>query len=337
MLLQESEVATRERLHLSEYVNERTRHVRLAPPNRPIFIAIETSAFSGATLLSFLLNAHPQIASIGEMDGLLRKNPNEYVCSCGTPIRRCEFWQAMRHEMAQHGCEFDVANFAMKFLFDGPRWMQRLRSDSFHSQFLDAIREMAIRSLPGESQRFQQRVARNRAFVESVLKLTGKKIFVDTSKDRLRARALKMFSTYDVRVIHLVRDPRGVIASRLRRHSDIPVSQAAREWVDLHIKLQDYAHLLNPAKFMGLRYEDLCRDPRALLQKLYRFCGALPSFEPSEFKSTAHHIVGNPMRLKSVSVIKLDESWREQLPIEQQKEIWQIAGNLSVQYGYSPE
>ena len=58
--------------------------------NCPVFVSIETSSYSGATLLAFLLGAHPQIATIGEMDGLIpRENPDEYFCSCGQLIKRC--------------------------------------------------------------------------------------------------------------------------------------------------------------------------------------------------------------------------------------------------------
>lgn len=324
----------RERLHTIGSSQDRNMNM-VRGESRRTFVGVETSAFSGATLLSFLLNAHPRIASIGEMNGLLRKNPEEYVCSCGNLIRQCEFWQAMRGEMAQCGFDFDVANFATKFHLGGPRWIQRLRADSFHNRLLNALRDAALKSLPGERRRFEKLVARNKAFIESVLRLTGKDVFVDTSKDRMRARALKMFSPYDVRAIHLIRDPRGVVASRLQRHGEISGRRAAYEWVWLHKKLQDFPSFLAPARYMQVRYEDLCSEPRAMLHKLYRFCDVDPDFEPPDFKSTTHHIVGNPMRLNGISVIKLDESWRNKLTPEQQKQVWEIAGDFATKYGYS--
>ena len=301
----------------------------------PIFVGIETTSYSGATLLSFLLNAHPSIATIGEMDGLILKNPEQYTCSCGQPIQTCEFWQAMTREMAARGFEFDLHDFRNEFLLAGPEWFHRLRAGSFGNRTLDAIRDTALQTLPGERKQFQQLVARNTAFVESALKLTSKSVFVDTSKDHLRARALKMFSPYDVRVIHLVRDPRGVTASKLRRGSKMDARGTARQWVRLHSRLQNGLGALMADKYIRVRYEDLCRDPRAVLKKLYAFCGADAAFDPNEFKSAPHHIVGNPMRLDKMSVIKLDERWRELLTAEQQKEIWQVAGKLGAQYGYS--
>ncbi len=104
-----------------------------------------------------------------------------------------------------------------------------------------------------------------------MLKLTGKHIFVDTSKDHLRARALKMFSNYDVRWVHLVRDPRGVTASKMRRGVRISPREAARQWVRLHTRLQNLPNTLSSERYLRVRYEDLCRDPRSVLEKVYAF------------------------------------------------------------------
>ncbi|MBI4787793.1 MAG: sulfotransferase [Chloroflexi bacterium] len=301
----------------------------------PTFVGIETTSYSGATLLSFLLNAHPRIATIGEMDGLILKNPEQYTCSCGQPIQQCEFWQAMTREMAARGFDFDLHDFRNEFILGGPEFLQRLRAGSFGNRTLDSIRDLALRTLPGERRQFQQLVARNMAFVASALKITGKTIFVDTSKDHLRARALKMLSPYDVRVIHLVRDPRGVTASKLRRGSKLDARNTARQWVRLHTRLQKGLGAEMGSKYIRVRYEDLCREPRAVLKSLYAFCGADAEFEPSDFKSSPHHVVGNPMRLEKMSVIKLDERWRELLTAEQQQVVWHVAGKLGAQYGYT--
>jgi hypothetical protein len=302
---------------------------------RSVFVGMETSSYSGATLLAFLLNAHPQIASIGEMNGLIpSEDPESYRCSCGKRIKACEFWQAVTREMIRCGFEFDVADFDNAFRLAGPHWMQRLRVASLGSATLDSIRDLVLQTLPGERSQLTALVARNVAFADAVLRLTGKSVFVDTSKDHLRARVLRMFSPYDVRVIHLVRDPRGVVASRLRRGVRISIREAARQWVRLHTRLQNSFAALAPDKYIRVRYESLCRDPHGVLRELYCFCGADPEFRIQDLPSTSHHIVGNAMRLDNLSEIKLDERWREFLTAGQQKEIWQIAGRLGMQYGY---
>lgn len=301
----------------------------------PVFVGIETSSYSGATLLAFLLNAHPAIASVGEMNGLIAsEDPELYLCSCGQRIKDCEFWQSVTRAMAARGFAFDVADFHMEFELPGPAWRRRLRAGSFGHATLDAIRDRILTRMPAERALFEPLVARNVAFVQAVLDVTGKCIFVDTSKDHLRARALKMFSPFDVRIIHLVRDPRGVAASRLRRGVPIDAREAARQWVRLHTRLQNSLDTRAPDKYIVARYEDLCQGPRTVLKRLYAFCGADRTFEVLDLATTTHHIVGNAMRLDHLSAIQLDERWHELLTADQQREIWQIAGPLGAQYGY---
>ena len=153
------------------------------------------------------------------------------------PIRACAFWQDVGSQMQARGFAFDVADFGTEFALGGPRPIQILRRGSFRNNTLDAIRDAAFMALPGERRHMRALVARNVAFVESVLAVTGKRVFVDTSKDRLRLGALRRLSGQDVRAIHLVRDVRGVVASRLRRGTPVDAREAARQWARMHQRL----------------------------------------------------------------------------------------------------
>ncbi|MDX1475268.1 MAG: sulfotransferase, partial [Reinekea sp.] len=200
---------------------------------------------------------------------------------------------------------------------------------------LDRGRDKLFQAWPPERHRLQALAARNVAFIESVLEVTDKHVFVDTSKssNRLRLIALQRFSTFDVRAIHLVRDVRGVVASQARRRK-LDVRQAARRWVKWHCKLEGNLKYLPAEKQLRIRYEDLCQDVPGTLAQLFRFCGVEPPVELPDFRITPHHIVGNPMRLKSVSEIRLDERWKQVFSYEQLKQINQVAGPLREQYGY---
>ena len=87
---------------------------------QPVFVSVQTSAFSGATLLAFLLGAHPEVATVGEMSGLIaREDPETYLCSCGQRIRSCGFWRAVAAEMWDRGHAFDVARFGTDLSLGG--------------------------------------------------------------------------------------------------------------------------------------------------------------------------------------------------------------------------
>ncbi len=308
----------------------------------PVFVSIQTSSFSGATLLAFFLCAHPQIATVVDMNGLIaREDPERYLCSCGKPIKACAFWQSVGAAMRERGFEFDVARFGTEFALGGPRPIQYLRRGSFRNNTIDSIRDAMFRAWPAERRRLRALVDRNVAFVDAVLKVTGKRVFVDTSKDRLRLNALYRRSPFDVRAIHLIRDVRGVVASRMRRNSErgtggahVDAREAARQWARLHQRLQITLTALPESRRMRVRYEDLCQDAPGTLERIYHFCEVDPTAGSTDLLTSTQHIVGNSMRLANLSEIRLDERWRNVLTRDQLEQIRSAAGRLSYQYGY---
>ena len=304
--------------------------------NSPVFISVATSAYSGATLVAFLLGAHPKIATIGEMDGLIpSEDPDQYRCSCGQRIMSCDFWLSVSNAMIDRGFEFDVADFDLKFRLGGPTVIQRFGMGSSRHSALDSIRDAVFQAWPAEMHRRKKWVTRNVAFIEAVLEVMDKKVFVDTSKGRWRLKLLQEYSTLDVRAIHLVRDVKGVVNSRLRRKADLDTREAAQQWVKVNQKLEITLQSLPKDKQILVRYEDLCHDVQGTLEKLVEFCGVDSTVEIRDFKSAPHHIVGNTMRLSNLAKIKLDERWKSQLAERQQIEIDRVAANFLHRYGYN--
>jgi len=269
------------------------------------------------------------------MNGLIaREDPEVYQCSCKQRIKDCTFWNAIDTQMRERGFEFRIDHFDMGFTSGGPPLIQHLRNGSFRNGALDAMRDAIFQALPRERRKLKRLVARNEAFVDSVLTITGKQVFVDTSKDRLRLTALRKFSRFDVRAIHLVRDVRGVVASRLQRRRGVDAHEAARQWTKAHRDLQLTLGSWPAGKHIEVRYEDLCRDISGTMERIYRFCEVDPELRDTDFRSSLQHIIGNPMRLSNLSEIQPDERWRSQLTQEQLEEIQRVAGSLSRQYGY---
>lgn len=301
----------------------------------PVLISIETSAFSGATLLAILLGAHPDITTVGEIHGLIeRSNPDTYLCSCGKKIKVCDFWESVKKSMGDKGYQFNIANFDTKYQYKGAQIFHDLRHGSSRNSLIDSLRDKVVFNLPNERKNMRMYVDRNSAFIESVLEVTGNKVFVDSSKSKMLLRTFPKYSEFDVRAIHLIRRPEGVVSSHLRRSGSVNVVTESRSWVKRHRRIELSRRFLAPEKFMSVRYEDLCTDPETTMQRLLKFCGVTSDISKLNFDVTNQHIIGNPMRLEPLKEIVLDERWREELNQEQKNTIQNITGRFSRRYGY---
>ena len=299
------------------------------------FISLETTAFSGATLLAMLLGAHPDIATIGEISGLIKRHtPETYLCSCGQIIKECGFWQDVAAAMANRGFSFNAGYFNMEFRLNGPHILQRLREGSIRHKIIDDIRDKILFSIPSQRHQLQTITDRNVAFVESVLEVTGERVFIDSAKDRLRPKALLRLAPLDVGIIHLVRRVEGVVASQLRRGRGPDVGKLAQDWVKRHRRVEVNLQSWPVTKYIQVRYEDICQRTEEELTRLYTFCGVNSDVKGVNFQ-TAQHIVGNPMRLRPLTAIKLDERWREELTEEQLQIIDRVTGDIKQRYGYA--
>jgi hypothetical protein len=305
--------------------------------SNPTFISIACYSFSGSTLLAMLLNAHPQIATVSEMHGPNPKLVNDidaYRCSCGELIHECPFWDQVKAKMADQGFAFKTTDFQVAF---GDHSLGgRLRYGSLRNNLLESIRDDVCRVLPGPKAEMDTLVARNEAFVRAVLDITGAQVFVDTTKRVRRFKYLYKYSGMDVRVVFLIRDARGSVASQMRHFEGMSASEAAHAWAKGISGIERIWKQIPLQKRMVLRYEDLCREPQATLQGLYRFFDIDPEFVLDELESLPpHHIVGNAARMRTVSQIRLDERWKRVLSPDQLDIVHQIAGSLNQSFGYT--
>lgn len=301
----------------------------------PIFVSIETSAFSGATLLAILLGAHPDITTIGEIHGLIaRADPESYLCSCGKKIKECEFWKNIANTMRQKGYSFDVTSFNTKFKYNGPRFLYNIRHGSSRNYLIDFIRDKIVYALPWEQKILQKYAERNAAFVESVLEVTGNNIFVDSSKTKMLLRTFPRYTNFDVRAIHFIRRPEGVVASQIRRSKYPNAVKEAHHWIKRHRRIELSLKSMQVDKSIRIRYEDLCLDTENTLRKLFEFCNVSTNLTKLNYDVMAQHVIGNPMRLRPLSEITLDERWKEELSQDQIDLVRKITGKFSRNYGY---
>lgn len=276
--------------------------------NRRELLYIMSPSYSGSTLLTFLLARHPDIATVGELKATSLGDPATYHCSCGTPLLECEFWRAVSEKLPG-GLNFH--DFGTHFPV-GRDFAGKLISTRVRPPLVERLRSMAISVVPSARGTYARVLERNTQMIDAVCELQDARVFVDGSKDPVRLRHMYESGRWNIKVINLTRDCRGVCRSYMKNNG-VDMAEAARHWLSIVEEVRNVKQLLPPETVLDVRYEDLCDDPARMLGAMFDFCGLQPLAQPEAIDLKGQHILGNRMRLGAVSEIKLDEKWRHDL------------------------
>jgi hypothetical protein len=293
--------------------------------------------YSGTTLLTFLLNTHPDIATIGELKGS-SKDPATHACSCGQAIGVCPFWSEILEKLHQRGnpfCHEDV-HTQCGFRIPNASFLNRVANHRLRGWPLELARDMLLNLHP-YTRREMTRIARtNQDFIEVVHEITCCKVFLDSSKDVIRLKHLMRSQPFPILVIHMYRDGRGVMNSTMKRRKLSP-EIAALDWKVREVEIGRILRHFPADRKTTICYEDLCQDPQTQLTRIYQFLGLSPSDGHCDFRSAPNHILGNKMRLTGSSEIALDTKWYSELTPAALKTFERVAGDVNRRLGYSSE
>jgi hypothetical protein len=316
---------------------------------------ISAASHSGSTLLAMLLGSHPEVCTVGEIKANKLGDPERYRCSCGELIRKCSFWRNVSARMAERGFEYEVTRARTSIHGSEDRYIQRLLTPLHRGPILETCRDLALGLYPGWWHHLRVTQARNAALVRTLLEISGEKIVVDSSKIGLRLKYLLKNRDLDVRVIRCIRDGRGVALTYMdpsnfadardpklrvggtgdeRSGPRMSMTRAAREWRRSNEEAENVLAGLDRSRWIEVRYEQVCADPKAALRRLCEFLEINPERIVDNFRAVEQHVVGNGMRLDKTSEIRLDERWRTHLTPEQLQEFDRVAGDLNRKYGY---
>jgi hypothetical protein len=300
------------------------------------FVYLISANYSGSTLLTFLLNGHPEIATIGELKGA-SKDPKRHMCSCGSAIGHCPFWTRVLEGLHQRGVPFRHEDVYSQcgFRIADSSFANRVVRHDYRAASLELARDLFIALSPACRRAFPRIVKNNEAFVDVVTEVAKAPIFLDSSKDPIRLKYLLRVKSFDIKVIHMIRDGRGVMNSAMKRLKCSP-EEGVTEWVRREEEVSRVLGKVPGDHKLMLRYEDLCADPDKELERVFRFLGVVPEDANLDFRSVEHHILGNAMRFEKTSEIKQDTKWMRELTPEQIEIFERIGGALNRKYGNEP-
>ena len=282
--------------------------------SRVLYLAC--SPYSGSTLTSFLLNTHPDIATIGHTIGWPDADPKTFRCSCGDLLDNCTLFSRIAINMRSAGLPFDIRDFGTAFQLAGNDRLNRaltgglpLIGASETGINLARLRNRLLRNLPVSGPKLARQARANRIVIDTVLQFMDAEVLLDNSQDPHRIEHMSRIPGIDIDVLFLVRDPRGVVLSMMR-HKGWDAGTAAHVWLNDQRAISRIVERM-PKKLV-VSYEALCAQPSELLGDVHRFVGLQQHPFDGDFKRGEHHILGNDMRIESSS-IKVDQKWVREL------------------------
>lgn len=293
-------------------------------------------ARSGSTVLDSVLGNHPQIQSVGELaklasDGWL----HNFYCSCGNPSQDCPFWGAVHEAWCSLNGSVSVEEYVdiQNKVEQIHQWPSLLRE---HWQSTRTFRLYAEQTL---------------VLLKAIQMVSGCATIVDSSKGLERVFALSLIPDIDLKIIQLVRDPRGVVWSHKKAFRkdlenglprDIrsqPAWRVALYWCRMNLQADWLRRRVGPEKAMLVRYEDFMLQTLPVLEKIGNFIGTdLGNVQQAVKQGTklyfGHTIAGNRVRMQGELRLKFDQDWLEQLPNRDRRVTELISGWLMNRYGY---
>lgn len=157
----------------------------------------------------------------------------------------------------------------------------------------------------------------------------------------------------DFRLLHIVRDPRGVcwsnVGGKRRRHGKrLPDIQRSPKRFVRHVRtlLGWWAANLAcemfgwryPDQYVRIRYEALVEAPEETLARIFGILrlGQSPALEGSEISGNRHQLFGSRVRFRALSRanIRQDVRWTEEMHLTDRRMISILSWPLRSRYGY---
>ncbi|CAM3556575.1 sulfotransferase [Stackebrandtia soli] len=293
---------------------------------------------SGTTLLERLLGQLPKTLPLGEVAHLWERDArDDESCACGSVFSSCEFWQRVGKSAfgGWDGVDLDrIAELASTV--DRTRFIPTLAARHLREPHAALVAEYC-----GYYEKLYTAAARD----------AGARIVIDSSKHASLAYCLRWSERIDLRVMHVVRDSRGVAYSwtkRVRRpeSSDgdemtrYSPARAAMLWNAQNAAFGLLRRRGVPVR--RVRYEELMANPRAMVARLARWMKHPVEEDHLRFigddyadLGPSHSAAGNPMRFTVGRVaLRHDNAWRTNLPASRRRLVSTLTRPLLRRYGY---
>ena len=163
--------------------------------------------FSGATILGRSLRTSEQVIYVGEIRDFwvkgLRRNEQ---CSCGERFNNCDFWQNVKNDYVKSFSSESIEKITEE-LKKFEKWTNYFNLKKFLKNKNDKSYQSFLDHYLKHTEKLYECIARQ----------SGRNIIVDSSRIPVRLLALSQSAKLEVFPIYVVRDPRGVVNSLIKK------------------------------------------------------------------------------------------------------------------------
>lgn len=261
-----------------------------------MIVYIAGCTHGGTTLLYRLLNAHPEVISLGSvnnLDGKVRTRNKK--CQCGQPIPSCDFWTSVDSTVQKYD------------------ELRRLSDLNVSARNIDVFRRD------------------NDLFFQAVSTCSGYDVMVDSSRKPARLKQLiSAFGSDKLKVVAIYKKPPAQIFSWTKgqgKRKDSffkALTDYFSTWFSIITITRDCGDVST------VSYEEFCDDPRAGLRELFDFLEVdnsghvVDNILNTDLKELRCHALGGQPLSFSPNEIRKDERWKNAFGAPKQLLSWSL-------------
>lgn len=252
----------------------------------------------GSTVIERVFDTSPSIFALGEFNSLWTLDFDTLACSCGSPVRSCNFWQPVLAE----------ANVDERWRERMAELERRVAKHKFIAKYGLNLRKLS------KDPDIREYIDRQQAIFTAVAERSGCDVLIDSTKFPQRAWILATLQ--DMLVVHLRRDSRHWLASvrspkfdsgRGEMQIKYPFIKLIDGWLRCETSM---ALLARRTRLHEFSYEEFARDPRNYVQNSslagvlgQELAGIRWTGPASVTPSPDYHtIAGNPDRYQATQI-----------------------------------